>query len=128
MTLPHDMDVIEIAGPGGPDVLKPARRPVPPPGQGQILIRIAFAGVNRPDVLQRMGSYAPPPGASDLPGLECSGHVAAIGPGVTRWQVGGGSVSGDRRSAPSPRFPRVGCVTERNHDGALEVRCWSVVR
>lgn len=88
MTLPHDMDVIEIAAPGGPDVLKPARRPVPPPGQGQILIRIAFAGVNRPDVLQRMGAYAPPPGASDLPGLECSGHVAAIGPGVTRWQVG----------------------------------------
>lgn len=88
MTLPHDMDVIEIAEPGGPDVLKPARRPVPPPGQGQILIRIAFAGVNRPDVLQRMGAYAPPPGASDLPGLECSGHVAAIGPGVTRWQVG----------------------------------------
>ena len=49
---------------------------------------MAYAGVNRPDVLQRMGAYAPPPGASDLPGLECSGHVAAIGPGVTRWAVG----------------------------------------
>lgn len=88
MTLPSDMDVIEITGPGGPDVLQPARRPVPMPGAGQIVIRVAYAGVNRPDVLQRMGAYAPPPGASDLPGLECSGHVAAVGPDVTRWQVG----------------------------------------
>ena len=88
MSLPHEMDVIEIAEAGGPEVLKLTRRPVPAPGQGQILIRVAYAGVNRPDVLQRMGAYAPPPGASDLPGLDCSGHVAAIGPGVTRWQVG----------------------------------------
>ncbi|WP_240602287.1 NAD(P)H-quinone oxidoreductase [Paracoccus endophyticus] len=86
--LPPEMDVIEITGPGGPEVLTPARRPLPAPGHGQILIRVAFAGVNRPDVLQRMGAYAPPPGASDLPGLECSGHVAAIGPGVTRWRPG----------------------------------------
>lgn len=86
--LPHEMDVIEITGPGGPSMLQPARRPVPAPGQGQILIRVAYAGVNRPDVLQRMGAYAPPPGASDLPGLECSGTVAAVGPGVTRWSVG----------------------------------------
>ncbi|HRO13525.1 MAG TPA: NAD(P)H-quinone oxidoreductase [Paracoccus sp. (in: a-proteobacteria)] len=88
MSLPQEMDVIGIAQPGGPDVLHPQRRPVPMPGQGQILIRVAWAGVNRPDVLQRQGSYAPPPGASDLPGLECSGHVAAVGPGVTRWQAG----------------------------------------
>lgn len=88
MSIPHDMQVIEIARPGAPEVLTPARRPVPAPGAGQILIRVAYAGVNRPDVLQRQGGYAPPPGASELPGLECSGHVAAVGPGVTRWAVG----------------------------------------
>lgn len=88
MPIPHDMQVIEIARPGAPEVLTLARRPVPPPGAGQILIRVAYAGVNRPDVLQRQGAYAPPPGASDLPGLECAGHVAAVGPGVTRWTVG----------------------------------------
>lgn len=88
MSLPHEMDVIAIAQPGGPGVLDLRRRPVPAPGRGQILIRVAYAGVNRPDVLQRMGAYAPPPDASDLPGLECAGHVAAIGPGVTRWAVG----------------------------------------
>jgi putative PIG3 family NAD(P)H quinone oxidoreductase len=82
------MRVVEIARPGGPEVLVPATRPVPAPGPGQILIRVAFAGVNRPDALQRAGAYAPPPGASDLPGLEAAGHVAALGPGVTGWQVG----------------------------------------
>jgi putative PIG3 family NAD(P)H quinone oxidoreductase len=84
----HLMQVIEIARPGGPEVLTPATRPVPVPGVGEIVIRVAWAGVNRPDVAQRAGSYAPPPGASDLPGLEASGHVAAVGPGVTRWRVG----------------------------------------
>ena len=88
MNLPDDMTAIEISQPGGPETLTPARRTVPMPGPGQIVIRVAYAGVNRPDVLQRLGAYAPPPGASDLPGLECSGHVAAVGPGVTRWQVG----------------------------------------
>ncbi|SDK92570.1 NAD(P)H-quinone oxidoreductase [Paracoccus chinensis] len=88
MSLPHEMKVVEITRPGEADVLQPARRPLPAPGAGQILIRVAHAGVNRPDVLQRQGNYAPPPGASDLPGLECAGHVAAVGAGVTRWQVG----------------------------------------
>ena len=88
MSLPHEMTVVEITRPGEADVLQPARRPLPAPGAGQILIRVAYAGVNRPDVLQRQGNYAPPPGASDLPGLECAGHVAAVGAGVTRWQVG----------------------------------------
>lgn len=82
------MRVVEITAPGGPEVLTPATRPVPVPGVGEIVIRVAWAGVNRPDVAQRAGSYAPPPGASDLPGLEASGHVAAVGPGVTRWAVG----------------------------------------
>ena len=88
MSLPHDMDVVAIAQPGGPGVLDLRRRPVPSPGHGQILIRVAYTGVNRPDVLQRQGAYAPPPGASDLPGLECAGHVAAVGPGVSEWEVG----------------------------------------
>jgi putative PIG3 family NAD(P)H quinone oxidoreductase len=86
--LPDTMRVVEIARPGGPEVLAPGTRPVPRPGPGQILIRVAFAGVNRPDALQRAGAYAVPPGASDLPGLEAAGHVAALGPGVTGWQVG----------------------------------------
>jgi len=84
----HLMQVVQIARPGGPDVLLPATRPVPVPGVGEIVIRVAFAGVNRPDALQRAGAYAPPPGASDLPGLEASGHVAAVGPGVSRWAEG----------------------------------------
>jgi len=88
MSLPATMRAVEIAGPGGPEVLRLATRPVPTPGHGQILIRLAFAGVNRPDALQRAGLYAPPPDASDLPGLEGAGEVAAIGPGVTRWQAG----------------------------------------
>ena len=88
MDLPDDMTAIEITAPGDPSVLRPARRALPMPGPGQIVIRVAYAGVNRPDVLQRLGAYAPPPGASDLPGLECSGHVAAVGQGVTRWQIG----------------------------------------
>ena len=88
MTLPATMRVIEISEHGGPDVLRLAERPVPQPGPGQILIRQRAAGVNRPDISQRQGSYGPPPGASDLPGLEGAGEVAAIGAGVRRWAVG----------------------------------------
>jgi NADPH2:quinone reductase len=88
MALPARMKVVEIAGFGGPDVLKPAERPVPVPGPGEILIKVNAAGVNRPDVSQRQGNYPPPPGASDLPGLEVAGTVAAMGPGVTGWSVG----------------------------------------
>ncbi|TQS71504.1 NAD(P)H-quinone oxidoreductase [Rhodobacteraceae bacterium] len=88
MTMPEQMDVIEISHPGAPEVLKPARRAVPVPGYGEVVIKVAYVGVNRPDALQRAGVYDPPPGASDLPGLECSGHVAALGPGVSDWQAG----------------------------------------
>ncbi|QYK41859.1 MAG: NAD(P)H-quinone oxidoreductase [Paracoccaceae bacterium] len=88
MTLPHTMTAVAITAPGGPDMLQPTDAPVPVPGHGQIVIRLAWAGVNRPDALQRAGSYAPPPGASPLPGLEGAGHVAAVGPGVTRWKEG----------------------------------------
>jgi len=82
------MRAIEISAPGGPEVLRAAMRPVPAPGHGEILIRVACAGVNRPDALQRAGAYDPPPGASDLPGLEVSGVVAAVGPGAALWAVG----------------------------------------
>ncbi|ESW59489.1 MAG: NAD(P)H quinone oxidoreductase [Rhodobacter sp. CACIA14H1] len=88
MELSHTMRAVEITEPGGPDVLKPCTRPVPVPGHGQIVIRVAYAGVNRPDALQRAGSYAPPANASPLPGLEASGTVVEVGPGVTRWQIG----------------------------------------
>jgi len=79
---------VEIAEPGGPEVLRPVERPRPEPGRGEVLVRVAAAGVNRPDVLQRRGQYPPPPGASDLPGLEVAGEVAALGPGVEAWRVG----------------------------------------
>lgn len=85
--MPQTMRAIEISEPGGPEVLRLTQRPLPAPGPGEILIRVAHAGVNRPDALQRAGTYNPPPGASDLPGLEASGYVAAVGPGVTRWTV-----------------------------------------
>ena len=88
MSLPATMRAIEIARPGGPEVLTLTDRPLPVPGPNEILIRVAAAGVNRPDALQRAGAYAPPPGASDLPGLEAAGTVAAIGPGVTAWAPG----------------------------------------
>ena len=86
--LPAQMTVIGISKPGGPEVLLPERRDVPRPGPGEILIKVAAAGVNRPDVAQRSGSYPPPPGASDLPGLEVAGTVAAVGDGVTRHKLG----------------------------------------
>jgi putative PIG3 family NAD(P)H quinone oxidoreductase len=77
------MIAIEIREPGEPDVLVPVERPKPAPGEGDVLIRVAAAGVNRPDVFQRRGRYAPPPGASDIPGLEVSGTVEAVGPKVS---------------------------------------------
>ena len=88
MSLPATMRAIAISAPGGPEVLHMRDTPVPQPGPGEILIRIAAAGVNRPDALQRAGAYNPPPGASPLPGLECAGHVAALGEGVAQWAVG----------------------------------------
>lgn len=86
--MPDRMRVIEIAAPGEPDVLALGQRPAPAAGDGELLIRVAAAGVNRADCMQRRGQYPPPPGASDLLGLEVSGTVAALGSGVTGWQVG----------------------------------------
>lgn len=83
MNLPETMTAIEISTPGGPEVLVPVSRPVPTPGPGELLVKVAAAGVNRPDVLQRRGFYPSPPGASDLPGLEVAGQVVAAGEGAT---------------------------------------------
>ena len=76
------MRCIEIVSPGGPEVLRLVERPDPRPGRGDVLIDVAAAGVNRPDILQRKGHYPPPPGASDVPGLEIAGTIAAVGDGV----------------------------------------------
>lgn len=73
------MIAIDPAAPGGPEVLQPVERPIPKPGAGEVLIKVAAAGVNRPDVLQRRGMYAPPAGASSVPGLEVAGEIVAIG-------------------------------------------------
>src|SRR6195256_990603 len=86
--LPAQMTVIGISKPGGPEVLLPETRSVPVPGPGEILVKVMSAGVNRPDIAQRSGAYPPPPGASDLPGLEAAGSVAAIGEGVSGWTIG----------------------------------------
>ena len=82
------MRCIEIRSPGGPEVLQPVDREDPVPGPGEVLIRVEAAGVNRPDVLQRRGRYPVPPDASDIPGLEVAGTVAALGDGVQSWRVG----------------------------------------
>jgi putative PIG3 family NAD(P)H quinone oxidoreductase len=86
--LPGEMTAIEITSFGGPEVLKPGKRPLPSLAEGEVLIKVAAAGVNRPDVLQRTGSYAPPPGASDLPGLEVAGEIVATKGDVGSWKVG----------------------------------------
>ena len=87
-SLPSEMNAIDPAGHGGPEVLEPVRRPLPEPGPGEVLIRVEAAGVNRPDVLQRRGLYPPPPGASSVPGLEVAGTIAALGKGVTTLEIG----------------------------------------
>jgi putative PIG3 family NAD(P)H quinone oxidoreductase len=88
MSLPSTMTAIAIRAPGGPEVLVPETRPVPTPGAGEILVKVAAAGVNRPDVMQRRGLYPPPAGATDILGLEVAGSVVACGEGVTRWKAG----------------------------------------
>ena len=87
-TLPDTMTAIAIPQPGGPEVLVPETRPMPRPGAGQLLVRVAAAGVNRPDVFQREGNYAPPPGTTDIPGLEIAGEIVAVGADAGAWQVG----------------------------------------
>jgi NADPH2:quinone reductase len=86
--IPQTMRAIDPDGPGGPDTLTLVERPVPIPGDGEVLIRVAAAGVNRPDVMQRKGMYPPPPGASSILGLELAGEVVALGRGVEAEQMG----------------------------------------
>ena len=86
--LPSQMTAIGIKAAGGPEMLTPEQRPVPTPGAGEILVKVAAAGVNRPDVMQRMGLYPPPPGAPDIPGLEIAGEIVALGSDVKRWKIG----------------------------------------
>lgn len=86
--IPETMLCIEIREPGGPDVLKPTSRPTPRPAAGEVLIRVLGAGINGPDIYQRRGLYPAPPGVTDIPGLEVSGTIVALGEGATGWSVG----------------------------------------
>jgi NADPH2:quinone reductase len=86
--VPARMTAIAISSPGEPDVLVPQEFPVTPPGDGEVLVKVAAAGVNRPDVMQRKGLYPPPKGVTDIPGLELAGEVVALGPNAKRFKVG----------------------------------------
>ncbi len=86
--LPAQMTAIAIRAPGGTDMLVPEQRPLPRPGEREVLVKVTAAGVNRPDVMQRQGLYPPPADATDIPGLEIAGEVVALGAGVTRWNLG----------------------------------------
>lgn len=86
--VPQSMTAVAIVGKGGPEALQPQTVPVPVPGRGQVLIKVAAAGVNRPDVMQRLGLYPAPKGHSEIPGLEVAGTVAALGPEATRFSLG----------------------------------------
>ena len=89
MSLPATMTAIAVAGKGGPpEVLQPVTLPVPVPGPGQVLIKVAAAGINRPDVMQRQGNYPAPKGHSEIPGLEVAGTIVAIGAGTSRFEEG----------------------------------------
>jgi putative PIG3 family NAD(P)H quinone oxidoreductase len=115
------MRAIEIAEPGGPDVLRLVERPVPEPRAGEVLVRVTAAGINRPDIMQRMGKYPPPPGASDIPGLEISGEIVAVrdierlrvGQRVCALVTGGGYA--EYCAAPAEQCLRIPeAVTERH--------------
>jgi putative PIG3 family NAD(P)H quinone oxidoreductase len=119
------MLAIEITRPGGPDVLRPVERPMPEPGPGELLVRVACAGVNRPDVLQRLGKYPPPPGASDIPGLEISGAVArsfhgsrfAEGSRVCALVAGGGYA--EYCAVPEPQCLPIPARVDEPHAAAI---------
>lgn len=88
MGLPETMLAIDPEAPGGPEVLVPVSRPVPKPGRGEVLVKVAAAGVNRPEVMQRKGQYPPPPGAPSILGMEIAGKVVAVGEDVPREALG----------------------------------------
>ena len=120
------MICVEISRPGPPEVLKAVERPDPVPGPGDILIAVEAAGINRPDVMQRRGHYPPPPGASDLPGLEVAGTVAAVGEGVVGWRVGdpvcalvAGGGYATRCVAPAPQCLPIPAPLDMVHAAAV---------
>jgi len=120
------MIAIVIREPGPADVLVPGERPVPECGPQELLIKVAAAGVNRPDILQRQGKYAPPPGASDVPGLEVAGTVAAVGADVRNWSVGdpvcallAGGGYAEFCAAPAPQCLPVPAGVDLTHAAAL---------
>ena len=104
MTIPSEMDVALIDGAGGPEVLKPGRRPVPEPAAGEILVAVAAAGVNRPDVMQRMGMYPAPKDAPEWPGLEIAGTVVKAGEGAGKFSRATASWRWSRAAA-TPNMP-----------------------
>ncbi len=110
-TLPDTMTAIAITGPGGLDKLVAVERPLPVPGDRQILVRVAAAGVNRPDVLQRLGRHPAPPGApADIPGLEIAGTVVALGPGAATYAIGDAVTA----LLPGGGYAEYACVHEAN--------------
>ena len=120
------MIAIAIREPGAPDVLVPVERPLPQLAAGEILIKVAAAGVNRPDVMQRQGRYAPPPGATDIPGLEVAGTVAAVGPDVSAWAIGdrvcalvAGGGYAEYCAAPAPQCLPIPAGLDLAHAAAL---------
>ena len=125
------MRAVTITTPGGPEVLRLAEVPDPVPGQGEVLVDIAAAGVNRADLLQRQGAYPPPPGAPEYPGLECSGRISAVGPGVAGWQPGdevcallGGGGYAERVAVPAGQLLPVPAGVALTEAGALpEAAC-----
>ncbi len=119
------MRAIEITEHGGPEVLKPCERPMPEAGPGQVVIKVAYAGVNRPDALQRAGMYNPPAGASDLPGLEASGEVVAVGSGV-EWPAIGEKVCALLPGGGYSEYvatPAAHCLPVPNGMGLKEAAC-----
>src|ERR1044072_6016881 len=131
------MHAITVREPGGPGVLEWTERPDPAPGTGEVLIDVAASAVNRADLLQRQGNYPPPPGVTDVPGLECSGTIAALGDGVTGWNVGdegcallaGGGYATKAVVAAGRVLPVPSGVDLVSAGGLPEVACtvWSMV-
>ena len=120
------MIAVEISRPGDPEVLVPVERPTPVPAADEVLIKVAAAGVNRPDVMQRRGRYPPPPGASDIPGLEVAGTIAAVGSAVQNWREGdavcallSGGGYAEYCAAPAPQCLPVPAGTSLVSAGAI---------
>ena len=131
------MDAITIPRSGGPEVLTWQTVPDPEPAPGEVLVDVTASAVNRADLMQRQGFYPPPPGAPPYPGLECSGRIAALGDGVTGWEVGdevcallSGGGYATRVAVPAGQvLPRPASVSLRDAAGLPEVACtvWSNV-